>query len=108
MVYDFTSTGVGRRHFETILPTKMMTYIEAGIPLLVSEELEAVAEFVREYELGLVVPPNGLGRVAEIVAERPYEEILRRFMAGRERAHMGLEIGRLAEFYDTVCAGSAQ
>jgi len=105
MVYDFTRTKVGRKHFETILPTKMMTYIEAGIPIIISEELKAVADIVEKYSLGIVVTKGKNCEISSLVRQQPYERVVERFRKGRDRLDIGRSIHVLSGFYERVTKG---
>lgn len=56
LLYEFDDDlAVGRRHLQTALASKLFVYVAAGLPILVSPELEFMATLVREHGLGLVV-----------------------------------------------------
>jgi hypothetical protein len=56
---------VGRRHLQTALASKLFAYVTAGLPVLVSPELEFMASLVRERGIGLVVPAAEIASLAE-------------------------------------------
>jgi hypothetical protein len=55
MLYIFDTVDVKDSHLSSVVPTKFITYIEAGIPILVSKKLDAVADIVEKYGIGLVI-----------------------------------------------------
>lgn len=56
LLYDFDDDlAVGRRHLQTALASKLFVYLAAGLPVLVSPQLEMMAALVREHGIGLVV-----------------------------------------------------
>lgn len=69
---DFT---VQEAHMRNLLPTKFFSYLEAGLPVLVSSRIGAVADLVREHGLGLVVEEgelDGLGTAINALGEEGY------------------------------------
>jgi len=60
MLYFFEGVLVSAKHLSSVVPTKFITYIEAGLPVLVSEKLSAVAELVDKYNTGLVIQESTL------------------------------------------------
>ncbi|MDH5230298.1 MAG: hypothetical protein OEY38_09575 [Gammaproteobacteria bacterium] len=60
MLYDFDDLRINPKHIQTIIPSKLFTYIELGLPVLVSEHLRAVSTMVKSHNLGLVVSKSDL------------------------------------------------
>lgn len=46
-------------HYKKTLPLKFMDYLQAGLPVLVSD-LETMAHYVNRYQCGLVLPPGSI------------------------------------------------
>ena len=63
MLYDSDFTNI-RPHIRATIPSKLYAYAALGLAIAVSEELEAVAELVERWKMGVVVPRGELGRVA--------------------------------------------
>ncbi|MFO0635746.1 MAG: hypothetical protein U0168_23140 [Nannocystaceae bacterium] len=55
--------AVGRTHLRIALASKLFTYLAAGLPVLVSPELETMAALVRDHGVGLVVAADELPRL---------------------------------------------
>lgn len=45
---------VGRNHLRSAVASKLFTYVAAGLPIVVSPELETMARFVEEHQIGIV------------------------------------------------------
>lgn len=52
---DARMLKVNRRRYCSTFSAKLWTYLFAGLPVIVNEELEGMAAFVREHDVGLVV-----------------------------------------------------
>lgn len=55
MFYDFSETLIQDEHKKYLLPTKLFSFIEAGIPVIISAEMEYVASIIQEHGLGFAV-----------------------------------------------------
>lgn len=56
VLFDFDrDLAVGKSHLRETMASKIFTYLSAGLPVIVSEELNHMAEFVRENGIGIVV-----------------------------------------------------
>lgn len=82
-------------HFRHILHAKFHTYLEAGLPIIVSRVFEHEADIIRKYQAGLVVDQNdpaGLRKLIEsmdIAALRRNVTTLRNdFLAERQGARL--------------------
>ena len=105
MIYLFDRGTFQSEHNQGRLPGKFFTYLEAGLPLVVSEELAYVAEHVRKYDIGVVVSQRDLGSLAEILSRCDMDRLRHNVQMARRELSMEQHIGRLVSFYETV-AGS--
>jgi glycosyltransferase involved in cell wall biosynthesis len=55
MIYEFSKVKVDKAHYDFMIPSKFFTYMELGLPVIVSRRIRAVAEMVQNYDIGLVV-----------------------------------------------------
>lgn len=86
------------------LPTKLFTYLALGIPTVVSEEFHAVARFVRQYKIGIVVKREEHDNIPAVLARYDHSELVRNIMAVRDKftidrylADMGAVIQKVME-----------
>lgn len=77
---------VGRRHLQTALASKLFAYVAAGLPVLVSPELEFMAEVVQRHGIGVVVPRRDLAALAHRLDDIDYPALC----AAVERAQPSL------------------
>jgi hypothetical protein len=79
---------VGQRHLRGALASKLFVYWAAGLPALVSEELQYMATLVRETGAGLVVRRTELATLGERLADVDYAALQARVVAAQERYHI--------------------
>lgn len=84
------------------LPGKFFFYLEAGLPILLSEEFEYAAKLVREYEIGIVVSQNDIYNLSTIIPTYDYKRLRNNVLAARNKLSMETHIHRLLQFYEEV------
>lgn len=102
MVSFFNNGTFGDEHNRTRLPGKFFMYLEAGLPIIVSEELQYPSRLVKEYEIGFVVNRKDLDNLPEIINSYNQERLKTNVKMAREELSMKRHIGRLIEFYKEV------
>jgi hypothetical protein len=75
MIYDFEGNQFGKQHFTNLVPTKMYLYLEAGIPIIISEELEEAAKIVTQNKVGLKIAQDDLVRLEPVIKRADYETL---------------------------------
>jgi hypothetical protein len=79
---------VGQRHLRGALASKLFVYWAAGLPVLVSAELEYMATLVRETGAGLVVERHELATLGERLASVDYAAMQTRVVEAQQRYHI--------------------
>ncbi len=105
MIYLFDKDDKGicmKEHNQMRLPDKFFTYLEAGLPILVSEELQYVAKLVKEYEIGIVVSQRDLDNLTEVINSYDREKLKSNVKRAREELSMKRHIVRLINFYEQI------
>lgn len=87
---------------ETKLPAKFFLFLEARLPIIISEEFEYAAKLVREYEIGIVVSQNDIYNLSKIIPTYNYEKLSNNVMTARKEFSMEAHIDRLLDFYEDV------
>lgn len=78
LLYDFDDDlAVGRAHLRTALASKLFVYLAAGLPVLVSPQLEMMASLVREHGVGLVVARDEVPTLASRLRSVDYAALQR-------------------------------
>lgn len=104
MVYDFCGTYSGDLHFKHLIPTKLFNYLEAGLPVLVSDRFKAVCSIVKEYGIGVIVNQKEIDYIPEIIETIDVAELKKNVITAREELQMHNNIHRLTFFYERVMA----
>lgn len=107
MIYPFVSETLYwgtnmKEHIPMRLADKFFTYLESGLPIIISEELHYGARLVKEYEMGIVVSQKDFDKLSEIINGYDREKLKANVKRAREELSMKRNIGRLIEFYEQV------
>jgi len=99
MLYSFSNVGISKLHYQNVLPTKFFTYMEMGIPVIVSDDMTAVSRIVHENELGLVISRRDLKDLDMILddSRAEYGRFINNIKAYRQRLNMDIMIDNLLE-----------
>lgn len=84
------------------LPGKFFFYLEAGLPILISEEFEYGSKLVREHEIGIVVSQKDIYNLSQIIPMYDYEKLRKNVMSARKKFSMGTHIDKLIGFYEEI------
>lgn len=98
LMYIYDGVNMSRYHLMN-LPTKMTLYLEAGLPLLVSEELEYLADVVRANNIGLVASPSDIDVIHEKIECCDYGTMRENVLTFRRHFHSEPMSERLLDFY---------
>lgn len=104
MIYDFYGSYAGELHFKHLIPTKLFSYLEAGLPVLVSDRFKAVCDIVKEYRIGVIVSQREIDLIPEIIDMIDIAELKRNVLVAREELQMHNNIHKLTGFYQQVMA----
>jgi hypothetical protein len=63
------------KHFEYNMPTKMFSYLEAGLPILTHDRATYVREFVETHSLGLVYDIDRIHEIPQMIARADHGEL---------------------------------
>lgn len=53
------------------LPNRMMTYIEAGLPVVIEDAFQYAAKFIKDYDAGAVIPTGEFNALPNIIMTLP-------------------------------------
>lgn len=102
MLYLFDGVLIGERHFQTVIPSKLFSYLEAGIPVLVSSRFTAVCEIVERYGIGISIDDEELTDIVSILDQANYMLLRENVRAARGVLSMDKEIQKLINFYEST------
>jgi hypothetical protein len=105
-IHDPTGTTLHIEQFTYTMGNKTFTYLEAGLPQVVNDELVACAEVVREWGIGATLPIAQIGGLADLLRVQDLDAIGANVARARAELSMPVQIKRLERFYERVLAGS--
>ena len=104
MIYLFNLGTFLKPQNDTRLQGKFFLYLEAGLPILISEEFEFISKLVREYEIGIVVKQEDIYNLSKIIPTYDYDKLRENVLVARRELSMDAHIHTLLKFYED-CAG---
>ncbi len=78
MYYDFSVAkreGILRHHLESAIPTKVFTYLAAGLPILISKELKATHDFLIDNGVGVSVLQKDIKNIKHLIDKVDYDKL---------------------------------
>lgn len=102
MVYDTGGVHIGEHHFRQLVPTKFFLYLEAGLPVLISELWDGVVRLVNEYGIGAVVSEAQRKDLPALLDKLDHDQLRRNVAAAREQLSMDVQVERLIGLYGRV------
>lgn len=78
MYYDFSvakKEKILKHHLESVIPTKVFTYLAAGLPILISKELKATHEFLMDNGVGISVSQKNISNIKSLIDKTDYERL---------------------------------
>ena len=103
-IHDPTGTTLQVEQFTYTMGNKTFTYLEAGLPQVVNDELVACAEVVREWGIGVTLPWSQMAGLGDLLRAQDLQAIGANVVRAREELSMPVQIKRLEDFYDQVLA----
>lgn len=101
IIHDFSECeSLGKEHVEGALATKYFTYIAAGIPVIVSEELRDMAQITKEFNLGIVIGLQQWPNLKTILADLDLNQYNDSIAEFQKKAAMEKQIGPLVEWFE--------
>ncbi len=99
-LHDFSMTGHDPIFGETSFGNKFFTYLEAGLPIIVNEELKWNSNWVENYDVGIKVPLNSISEIPYILKYFNIVEAKKRVIEiSKSELNMDNNINKLVNFY---------
>ena len=98
---------MGKGHFDCMMPSKFYSFLEAGLPILISEEFKYVGSIVKRHGLGLTISQNDIGHLDEVLARHDPREFRRNIAAYRKTIFMDDRIAEMLAFYGRLFGGES-
>jgi hypothetical protein len=108
MLYDFEGVIIGDEHFANMIPSKFFMYLEAGLPVLVSDRWRAVCDVVRAFDIGRAVTRAEYETLPALLATLDPETHRRNVRRAREALAIDRQVGRLMALYEEARTTAAK
>lgn len=79
------------------VPNKIFSYLEAGIPIIINDEMEYMADLIRKYDCGIVIEEKNLKNLNSIIKKKDYSKLLNGVNKARKDLMMSKNIKRLIQ-----------
>ncbi len=78
---------INQVHYEEILPSKIYTYMEAGLPLMIVDKLTAASELIMKHKIGIVVPESKFNSLNKIIHDHSdqYQKLIKNIINFRNQ-----------------------
>ena len=100
LLYDNVSQSTyPAEHFEFNMSTKIFSYIEAELPILVHDKFNYICNFIREHGLGIIYSIDNLEEIPSLLSDADYHELKNNVLTFRSSHHMTTNINELKKAY---------
>ena len=97
------NTKVSKRQQSNAIGAKFFTYLEAGLPVIVSDNIGYGVQLLHQYQLGIEIRKDDLERMDTMLAAVDYKALKENVVKHRETTfNMREHISRLVEFYEKI------
>ena len=108
--YDFGSMVYTPEYLDQYQPKylkiatayRIFTYLEAGLPIIVSKRMEYIKNMVEENKIGFSIKDEEFDNVHSTIESYDYEELRRNVFKTREKLLFDKHEKDLVNFYDTI------
>jgi hypothetical protein len=100
--YFRTGLTVEEDQYRYNMPAKFFTYLEAGLPMVCSDEFRYPARMVEELNIGTIVARPSLNRLSSMLDREADPDLLKNVERAQKRFSMEAHLPRLTAFYDLI------
>jgi len=103
MPFFLGSSGQSDLKHKYATTLKLFNYVESGIPILVSADVQYQSWIVNRYSLGKTLnSKEDFKDLRKLIGDIPYDEQVRRMLVNREKLSLKVHMPRLLEFYKAL------
>ena len=108
--YDFGSMVYTPEYIDQFQPKylkiatayRIFTYLEAGLPIIISERLEYIKNMVEENKIGFSVKDGEFVNLHNLITSYDYEKLRRNVFKFREKLSIDKNVKQVVKIYETV------
>jgi len=91
-------------HIKNVTSAKIFSYLEAGLPVIVTAEYEYMARIIEDNKLGFAVTRDEIDKVAERIKTFDYESCVENIKSFNREFGMAKEIRKITTLYEEIIA----
>ena len=91
-----------KEKWKVAIGCKLFTYLEAGLPIIVSDHMEYGKEIIKRYRIGFAIKDEEIGNLKEKIKNQKYDELRENVLKVRNELLLRKQVNRLEEFYEKV------
>lgn len=89
-------------HIKNVTSAKIFSYLEAGLPVIVTAEYEYMARIIEDNKLGFAVTGDEIDSVAELIKTFDYKSCVESIKSFNEEFGMDKQIKRITALYEEI------
>jgi len=86
-------------HFNHNMATKIFSYLEAGLPVLVPEKSRYLQRFIADHGLGISYDPDAIENLPTLIGKKDVTPIVQKIELFRKRHNMATDFPKLERIY---------
>ncbi|MDO8460541.1 MAG: hypothetical protein Q7S74_05505, partial [Nanoarchaeota archaeon] len=94
--------GATEEKLKVSIGNKLFTYLEAGLPIIISDHLDLGKKIVTNYKMGFSIKDSELNNLKEIIDGKEYPALKNNTLKAREYLSLDNQVKGLEEFYNLV------
>ncbi len=106
--YNFLGERYIEERLKVGMATKLFSYMEAGIPIIVSDHLVPMKAFVEQYKIGFSVKDDEINKIGEMIKSYDIIELKKNILRGREIWSSNNQVKTLEKFYQLIYKNQEQ
>lgn len=97
---NYSASSYNPEHFRHNIATKIFSYLDAGLPILVHSKATYMRDLVEENGFGLIYDVDRLDQIHKLIDCADHEKMRRKVESYREKNDMSTVLHKLEEAYD--------
>lgn len=111
--YDFAAIHVTLPEYRPmttgyIFPAKFLTYLRAGLPIVVPDDLTCVAELVEQHRIGVVFRYDDAGSLPALLKAQNIKQLKENVCVFREKLTLDKGVAKVMAMYELILSGETK
>ena len=102
LVSDFFNKLINPLWLKTSVGNKIYNYLEAGLPIIMTNDLKAMAEIVKKHKLGICIDYKDIKELKNILNNLDYEKLQKNVKIAQKELSITNLVKELESFYEKV------